>query len=353
MPPARKTRRKLRALKEILHQGKNLLIVMQNYPDPDAIASAAALRELANRLANLPCTVTSAGVVGRAENRALMRYMRLPYHPLAEVDPSKFDLVALVDTQPKTGNNCLPQDFNPHIVLDHHPIRRATRSVPFTDIRSRYGATSTILFEYLTEARVEIDVQLATALLYGIRSDTQDLGREASRPDVDAVLALYPRASKRTLGEIQNSKTPRSYFRMLEAALRNADVYGPCVISCLGQIDVPDFAGEIADLLLRDEECMWTLCYGFYQDKMLLSIRTEIREANAGRMMQRVVKGLGTGGGHNAMAGGQIPLGNVTIPERRAIEELIRKRFLRALRASNRHVERLIARRKPSCPEEQ
>jgi nanoRNase/pAp phosphatase (c-di-AMP/oligoRNAs hydrolase) len=352
MVPNRKTHRKLKALREMLRQGKNLLIVMQNYPDPDAIASAAALRELANSLAEMPCTVTSSGVVGRAENRALMRYMRLPFHPLAELDLSKFDLVALVDTQPNTGNNGLPTDFRPQIVLDHHPCRRATRSAPFTDVRRHYGATSTILYEYLVEARVEIETQLATALLYGIRSDTQDLGREASRADVEAVLALYPRANNRTLGEIQNSKTPRSYFRMLEAALRNADVYGSCIIACVGQIDVPDVVGEIADLLLRDEKSTWTLCYGFFEERLLLSIRTEVRGADAGRVMQRIVKGLGTGGGHNAMAGGQVQFEGKSIPERRAIEELIRKRFLRTLRATKRYGERLIVRHKSSSPQE-
>jgi len=336
--------RKLEHLKAILGGKRALLAVTQNYPDPDAVAAAAALRELAHHLAGIPTTIASGGMVGRAENRALVKYLDLPVYRLREIDFSRFDCIALVDTQPKTGNNSLPPEANPDIVIDHHPIRRATRSAPFTDIRSRYGATSTILYEYLHEEGVEIGIPLATALVYGIRSDTQDLGREAHKQDIDAILALYPVANKRMLGEIQSGNTPRSYFRMLEAALRNAKVYRDCVIASVEEIDIPDIVGEIADLMLRDEQSYWALAYGYHENYVLLSLRTADRAADAGKVMRRIVRGMGAGGGHKTMAGGQIPLENGQPGKRKKIEDTIRDRMLRALRIQDREGEKLVKR---------
>jgi len=331
-----KTAQKLEQLKNILIGKKALLIVMQDFPDPDALASAAALRELAHVLSGTPCTVTSGGSFGRSENAALARYLRLPYHRLKKIDPVNYDVIAMVDTQPETGNNSLPAEVAVQIVIDHHPIRRATRSVPFTDIRNQYGACSTILFEYLTGAGIDIDTPTATALLYGIRSDTQDMGRESRKADIDAFVALYPVANKRMLGEIQKSKTSPSYFKLLSTALLNSRVYGRTLISNAGIIDIPDILGEIADLMLRNEEIDWALCYGFYDNRMLISLRTSDSKGDSGAIIRRIVSGQGTGGGHRTMAGGQIPLKEGSADEKKKTEELVQKRYLKALKSSDR-----------------
>lgn len=332
-------------LLDTLRGGRHLLIVLQNYPDPDALASAAALRELA-RLAGLhSVSVGSSGMLGRAENRALASYLRIAPESLELLDLARFDRVAMVDTQPRTGNNALPAAISPQVVVDHHPLRRATRSVPFYDVRPRCGATSTILFEYLQAAGVELDRELVTGLVYGIRSDTHDLGRDASRADIDALVALYPRADHRALGDIQAAKTPRSYFHAIANALGNARVHGDAILSSMGEIDTPDIVGELADLLLRDESCHWTLVHGVFDGRLLLSLRTSLRERDAGRVMRRLVEGLGTGGGHSAMAGGQIPLGDGSLA--RLIELELKRRLLRALRIRDRAGTPLVSARRP------
>ena len=145
---------KVRRLLETLSDRRSLLIVMQDNPDPDSIASAASLRRIANQLGDVTCSIAYGGKIGRGENRALADYLGLNFRPIDQVDPKKFDAIALVATQPGTGNNSLPDDVRAHIVLDHHPLRPGTRSVPFTDVRSRYGALSSILVEYLREADI-------------------------------------------------------------------------------------------------------------------------------------------------------------------------------------------------------
>jgi nanoRNase/pAp phosphatase (c-di-AMP/oligoRNAs hydrolase) len=331
MKGADKTSSKLQKLTELFTGKAYLLIVVQDSPDPDSLAAAVALRRLAKSLANLQCSIAYGGTVGRGENRALVKYLGLNLRPCDEIDYDKFDLVSLVDTQPGTGNNSLPDLVMPDLVIDHHPIRRQTRMVPFTDVRSDYGATSTILVEYLIEAGITPDTPLATALLYGIRSDTQDLGREASRADVEAIEFLYPFANKRMLSVIQRGKVPRVYYQMLADALRNARVQGTAIITELGEIDNPDMIAEVADLLLREDETIWTMCTGSWNDKLLISIRTSEESNLAETVIKHIVARKGTGGGHQTYAGGQIPLLKGTKKEREELEKHVERKFFEAI----------------------
>ena len=323
---------------------KTMLIVLQDYPDPDAIASAAALRLLANSQAGMSCSIAHGGVVGRAENEALVQYLDLRLHRLQDVEPGKYDVLAMVDTQPGSGNNALAPSCVPHVVIDHHPIRALTRSAAFTDVRSRYGATSTILYEYLAACEVPIDAKLATALLYGIRSDTSDLGESAVSADVEAYLALHPLANKRMLSKIQRGKVPRTYFRILMGALHRARTYEHCIVTSLDTLDQPDMVGEVADLLLRTEGVTWSLCLGYHQGQVLLSIRVTDPDVDAGKIAHRIVGKDGSGGGHRRLAGGQIPIGEDEGAEdrRKRVEGAIIARFLKAAGVQGRIGQPLI-----------
>ncbi len=301
-------RKKLARLRDVLGGKRTLLIVMQDFPDPDAIAAAAALRELVKSFQEITTTLACGGFVGRAENRALLKYLGLNIKSLDGTNCEQFGAIALVDTQPGAGNNRLCREVVPDLVIDHHPMRPQSRKSPFCDVRRPYGATSTIMHEYLSLAGVALSVPLATALLYGIRSDTADLGREAIQADIDAYLNLYPTCNKRMLGRIAMARVPRSYFRAIGMGLQNAHSAGNCVYTLLGTVETPDIVSEIADLLLRDEETTWALCIGAYGDQLLLSLRTSDLQANAGKVMSRLVGRSGTGGGHSVMAGGQIPI---------------------------------------------
>jgi nanoRNase/pAp phosphatase (c-di-AMP/oligoRNAs hydrolase) len=345
MSKRNQTRERMKKLKALWARGESLLIVMQNNPDPDAIAAACALRELANRTSHINCQLAYGGKIGRAENRELVHYLGFVFHPFAEIGHQKSDLVALVDTQPSAGNNPLPEGGQPDIIIDHHPPIEASRGVAFTDIREHYGATSTILWEYLKEAEITLQIPLATALLYGIRSDTQDLGREAAKADIEAMEALYPLANKRMLSQIQQGREPPAYYQMLSTALVNTKIYGHCMICGIGKIDNPDMIGEVADLLLRHEAVDWVMCYGFSDGQLLISFRTQDNRLDAGQVAQSVVYKLGTGGGHASMAGAQIPLwaGKQATSKSASIERLIRTRFLKALGIKTRKALPLVS----------
>ena len=228
---------RLARLWSVLEGAKTMLIVVQNNPDPDAIAAAAGLREIANEIHGIACSVAHAGTVGRAENQELLRYLGLNTRPIGDIDLDRFDRLGMVDAQPGAGNVKFDPSVRLDVVIDHHPIRRETRSARFTDVRRRYGATSSMLYEYLDAAQIEIPTRLATALVYGIRSDTQELGRESTRADLEAYLALYPLANTRALGRMVTAPLPHSYFSKLRLALDQAVVYGDRIVSDLGELD--------------------------------------------------------------------------------------------------------------------
>lgn len=343
MNAARKTRKKVAALVSLLKEAKSVLIVMQNNPDPDSIASALGLRKIANSQGETQCTIACGGTVGRAENRALVRYVGLNLRPLADLDPAKFDLTCMVDTQPGTGNNAFPSDAIPDIVIDHHPMRQTTRKCKFTDVRRKYGSTSTIVCEYLQHLGITIEMQLATALLYGVRSDTQDLGREATKADMDATYFLYPLANKRMLSQIQRGRVTREYFQMLTEALKNARVYqNNVIITNLGSVENPDIIGELADLFLRDDDANCTMCYGQHEEKFLISVRTSDESLEANKLAHRVVGRKGTGGGHKTYAGGQIPLTGLPKAAIAKLEQQIARKLLKAMRITEHPYTKLI-----------
>jgi len=299
---------RLEALRAAVAGVEQVLIVPHNDPDPDAIAAALGLRHLLARLAQVDSRIAYQGIVGRAENKALVHYLGRPLHPLAAGDLHTAQAVALVDTQPGTGNNPLPLSQLPLIVFDHHPPREATARVAFVELRPEVGATSTMLVEYLRAAGLDLPQPLATALFYGIKSDTQGLVRRASAADVDAYFFLQPQIDVQALGRIEGAQVSPEYFRRLDAVLHAARVYGQAVISYAGDMPRPDMAAELADLLLRLEGAQWAICSGAYGDLLILAVRSRPPRGGAGWLVQAIVGDGGTAGGHDVMAGGQIPL---------------------------------------------
>jgi nanoRNase/pAp phosphatase (c-di-AMP/oligoRNAs hydrolase) len=295
------------ALLDVLERSGPLIILPHDNPDPDALASAAALRFLAKQLVDRDATIGLGGYVGRAENRAMLRYLNIPLVPVQDLRLDHGTRIALVDTQPGRSNNSLPPGLKPAIVIDHHPQYTPVGDLPFSDLRDGYGATSTILTEYMMDPRLHLETKIATALFYGIMAETQDLGREASTPDMDACAFLYPHTNKRRLAKIENARVPREYFSAFRAAIESACIYGRLIVSILGEIRYPDMVAEMADFLLRLDEVDWAAAIGRYGDYLYVSLRTTNRDVNAGDILRQVL-GSDHAGGHDMIAGGRLVL---------------------------------------------
>jgi nanoRNase/pAp phosphatase (c-di-AMP/oligoRNAs hydrolase) len=287
---------------------RRVLILPHNDPDPDAIASALALRYLLEQRLDIVASITYSGIIGRAENKALVHYLGRPLKQLSKADWKLVSHVALVDSQPGAGNNPLPAGQRPAIVLDHHVWREQTTLAIFHDVRPDAGSTSTILTEYLQAVGLEPPEPLATALFYGIKTDTMGLARGAGLADVAAYYYLQPLVDIDALIEIERAQVPAGYFKSFVTAFRAARVHGSFVLSYLGPMGYPDLAAEIADQLLRLEGIQWVLCMGVYNDNLNLAARTRSRKGGAGQFVRAIVGDLGIAGGHGSMAGGQVPL---------------------------------------------
>lgn len=314
-PPA-KTRRFLQALEELVEKTRRRrrgphrwLILTHDNPDPDSIATAAAMQALLRHGHSVRATIGYGGIVGRAENQEMIRTLRLKLSRLRHLNWTDYARIILVDAQPGTGNVGLPDDRTVDVVVDHHPLRRATRLVDTYDVRLDYGASATIAGEYLRAREIEISRQLATALVYAIRSETRELGREAGDADRALYRRLLPRVDSAALGRIQNPRLPVSYFATLERALTDLRGVRTLITTHLGAVDQPDIVPEIADFLVRMEGRTWALVTGDFEDRLYASLRTTNRRADAGKVMRKILGRKGRGGGHGMIAGGWLPLG--------------------------------------------
>jgi nanoRNase/pAp phosphatase (c-di-AMP/oligoRNAs hydrolase) len=290
-----------------------IVILTQDNPDPDGLASAAALRELLRVRLKKRAAIGYGGIAGRAENRAMIEILHIGARRLTETQLARYATICLVDSQPHAGNNLLCQGRTADIVFDHHLLpRRRTWTAAFADIRPNYGATTTILYEYLKTAGVEITTDLATAMFYGIQSDTQDLGREAGPADIRAYQDLFLLADKKKLARIRCAPVSADYFRMLMESLSDCLIAGTTVVSRIRACQDVDAIAEVADRMLRLEGMRTSVCYAACRDTIYISARALDARGNVARRIKRVVEKLGAGGGHATMAGGQVPLeGNV------------------------------------------
>lgn len=319
-----------------------IIIILHDNPDPDCLASAMALRHLFIMKLNRDSVIAFNGMIGRSENLAMAKSLEIPLSPLGLLNLKDYQVVCMLDTQPLTGNNSLPSDVKVDIVIDHHPLIESSTKCRWFDIREEYGVTATILFEYLRAQGVTIGTKLATALFYAIKSETQDLGREANRPDRDAYLYLFPLTNKKVLYEITHPKLPVEYFFTISCALKNAKIYENVLTVNLMGISFPEIVAEMADFLIRLEDIETVLSMGHYNDEMILSMRTIRHDINAGEILRRMVTEIGTAGGHGMMAGGKIDDVSSEREILQEMEDMMTERLLQELGLTKAKQSKLI-----------
>jgi nanoRNase/pAp phosphatase (c-di-AMP/oligoRNAs hydrolase) len=305
-----------------------VVVVSHVNPDPDALASMLGIEALLSHCQpGKPVVLTVDGMIARAENRLMVESIPIPLEPVEAVPIGPGTAVVMVDTQPYTGRRA-SEDARPHVVIDHHETGGVLNGVLFRDIRAHTGATSTMVTGYLLEQDVPVSPHLATALLYGIESESMGYPREAGPLDDGALVWLFPRADKDLLALIRNPKLPQSHFATFQHALANAFLYQDVIVSWCGVVTQPDIIAELADFFIRFDQVNWALTIGRFENLLKLSVRVGHLGGHSGEVLRDVIYGLGTAGGHDKRAGGAIPLGD-TSPE--AINQLlqtIRSRLL-------------------------
>jgi nanoRNase/pAp phosphatase (c-di-AMP/oligoRNAs hydrolase) len=293
-------------LRALLESREKIALLVQPDPDPDGIACAYALRALLGRKSRT-APLVAFGEVQRPENRALVQALGIEVRTIRSEELDEYQGIALVDVQPTVfGENPPARLRSVDVVIDHHPERAGYDAV-MRDIRPGYGATSTILTEYLRAAEVEIGPRLGTALLYGIKSDTQLLGRETSRHDLNAFAFLHGCHSPALLRRIERPALPEDALHALGHALSRTTVEDGIHLLMLGRVR-EDVIPQVADLALQAEGAEWAVAAGTVGSHLVFSVRNVGYVRAAGEVVRAVVEGLGVGGGHRSMAKGIIPL---------------------------------------------
>jgi nanoRNase/pAp phosphatase (c-di-AMP/oligoRNAs hydrolase) len=293
-------RRKAERFRRALRGARSCAFLLQHDPDPDAIASALALRTvLGAGAAEAP--IMTCGRVTRPENRRLIDELGIRIEHISARSLEKHENLILVDVQPPY--------FGGHVtdvaaVIDHHPPSGAFRA-RFKDVRPWYGASATIAAEYLlAEGDEPLTRELATALLYGIITDTKSLSRSASDDDLEMFAYLFPRADHSLLRRIQHPSYSASTLRRFGLALQHAHVSRGLAHVHLGRLpeDEEHIVAQLAEFCLGIEGANIAVVSGVFRDRLVMSARALWPAAKLGDRLRDAFDRYGSAGGHAVMA---------------------------------------------------
>lgn len=314
-----------------------LLVVAHDNPDPDAIASALGLARIAESV-GVSADACHGGDIDHQENRALVNVLDIRLRTFADVDLDEYAGVALVDHSRAGINDGLPEEYPVDVVIDHHPPRGAVGG-SFVDVRPEIGATSTLIAEYLSRLGIAPDRALATALSYGIRTDTKEFTRSAATDDFEAAAALLARADESVLERVESPSVSPETLRVLAAAIENRDVRGAALATCVGEVSDRDALAQAADRLLGLDGVTVSFVYGYADGVIYGSARARGTDIDAGELLRDALDAVGSAGGHASMAGAQVPLGILAaVPESASlsdvVETFVAERFFEAFDAA-------------------
>jgi nanoRNase/pAp phosphatase (c-di-AMP/oligoRNAs hydrolase) len=305
-------------------------IFTHDNPDPDAIASAVALSQIAARH-GIDAQPAYFGRISHQENRAFVNLLDLELQHFDSVDEVDYGGVALVDHSTPGVNDQLSRETSVDIVIDHHPSNRSIEA-GFVDVREAVGATSTLLVDYLRGYHIDVDAAVATALLFGIRVDTNDFTRGTTPADFDAAANLVQYVDQDVLKRIESPSLSADTFEIIARAINNRERRDSVLTSCVGSLSDRDALAQAAERLLNMEDVSVTLVYGHQDGSVYVSARSRGVKIDLGETLREAFSDLGSAGGHEDMAGAQLSLGvfeEVTAEAEltRMIEDVITPRF--------------------------
>ena len=298
----------VRLIREVHRDAKKLLILVHSQPDPDAIASAMALRTLLRRNKKTAIIGYLGEKISRPENVAMVELMDIELQVVSHDDIRNFDSVALVDVQPSYFRGEITDVDS---VIDHHP-RTPECDAKFTEISSEEGATATIMTRLLRAAQVEISAKLSTALLYGIKADTMILNRGADLDDLEAFTYLYSQADLGLLRKIESKTLYSEEIKHYGQALSKHWINDGIIFMNLGRIEKEHLISQVADMGMKVEGVNWSVAFGIVSGShVVMSVRNSGSVKSAGRLLFELFDEIGSAGGHRSYAKAVIPMSEV------------------------------------------
>ena len=320
---------------------KELAIFLQNNPDPDAIASGLTLKHIC-KSCDVESSIYYGGDITHQKNRALINLLNID---LINTKTSEEVMavvrcagkIALIEASIPSKNNVLPIEVTPNLIFDHHQIDISSVKGDFIDIQPELGATATIMTKYIRQLNIKPDMSLATALLYGIRTDTKEFTRNTTSDDMDAAAFLSPLVDTAIMSQLEFHPMRLETMDIIGRAIRNKEISGSYLTSFVGFISDRDALPQAAEMMLQLEGVYTVLVFGINEDKVQLSARSRDARVNLGLILQSAFGELNSGG-HATMAAGAINLGilgdgNDRTSLLKATSDAVRKKFFSAVGA--------------------
>lgn len=326
---------KQQALQQVFerHAGERQLVVIQDFPDPDALSSAWTYQLIAAQY-QIECDIVYAGTLSHQENIALVKLTNLPVQrwPMETAktkDLSVYSGCVFIDHQGTTSQlTPLLQKAGISVVvlIDHHSLQKDVKP-EFVDIRPGLKATATLMTQYLQTGKFlkldsndSIHVKCATALMHGLRSDTNQL-RQASKEEFMAAAYLSNFYDAALLDSVLRSSRSKRVMDVIERALSNRRIQDNVSISGVGYLRASDRDAipQAADFLLTEENVHTAVVYGIVHDDFnevelaIGSLRTNKITLDPDEFIKEAfgtdVTGKFFGGGRSQAGGFEIPLG--------------------------------------------
>ena len=299
---------KARQLRDQIEETKDRLgIIVHESPDPDAIASAAALQAIADHL-GIEADILYFGDIGHQENRAFVNLLGLELNEWDESEEDQYDTIAVVDHAKATEQ---PIEVAVDILIDHHEPEE-NFDADFVDVRPNMASTSTIMTKYIQEFDMKVSEEVATALLYGIRAETLDFKRNTTPGDLTAAAYLYPFANHDTLEQVESPSMSPETLDVLAEAIQNREVQGSHLISNAGFISDREALSQAAQQLLHLEGITTSAVFGIAEETIYVAARSKDIRVNIGKALHDAYGDIGEASGHSTQADAEIPLGIFT-----------------------------------------
>ncbi|MBW1697299.1 MAG: DHH family phosphoesterase [Deltaproteobacteria bacterium] len=317
------TPEKLRRFYEQFSMDNQVLVLVN--ADPDAIASAMAVKRLLwRKVAGI--TISNVNIIKRPDNLAMVRLLGVNLVRVEDLDDGRFSKVVIVDSQPDHheafGRFCID------VIIDHHPD--TSPKAAFKDIRPQYGATASIMTEYLRSAKIKPSAKLATGLYHAIKTDTSNFERQTLIEDLRAFQFLFRHANIHLARKIEQAELRLDFLKYFKKALRSMYLCRGRVFVHLGPITNPDICVLVADFFMKVSSVTWSIISGIYDNKLVIILRNDGIRKNAGNTAKASFGHIGSAGGHKSMARAEIQIDNLanlvdTGDEKRVLRWLIRQ----------------------------
>jgi nanoRNase/pAp phosphatase (c-di-AMP/oligoRNAs hydrolase) len=297
------TRARVQQYQRYLSDADRVLIMLHNDPDPDAMASGLALRNILRRTKTTAIIGALQGVT-RPENLRMVNLLDIHVEIMTPETIREFDRICMVDVQPHYFGGLIDRV---DLVIDHHPEQAGYTAV-FKDVRADYGSTCTILTEHLRAVDVNISERTATAMLYAIKSDTLFFNRQTNRVDIEAFSYLYPLSDAALIRKMEGAEITTDRLEYVMKAHQTGRHEDQVFCAFLGALPREDFIPYVADFFLQLENVKWTVIAGIVNESLVVSVRNLGYSKNAGEFARRFFGDIGSAGGHRAMAKAVVPM---------------------------------------------